>query len=234
MVATLITNGYLLIEENIEKLNRAGLDRLQISIDNVNPDAISRKSLKVLDRKLLYLAELARFEININSVVGAGVERPEDALSIAKRAHELGFSATMGVIHDGNGHLEALSPSEKAIFDQFQRLNRFKLARFNKKFQVNLAEGRPNKWRCRAGSRYLYICEDGKVHYCSQQRGYPAIALEQYGKENLAREHITEKKCAPYCTIACVHQASTFDQWTAPQHAAPRKGSELIQLRSNK
>jgi len=23
-----------------------------------------------------------------------------------------------------------------------------------------------------AGSRYLYICEDGLVHYCSQQRGF--------------------------------------------------------------
>jgi len=23
------------------------------------------------------------------------------------------------------------------------------------------------------GARYLYICEDGLVHYCSQQRGYP-------------------------------------------------------------
>ena len=40
-------------------------------------------------------------------------------------------------------------------------------------FQDNIAQGRPNQWRCRAGARYLYICEDGLVHYCSQQRGYP-------------------------------------------------------------
>ena len=40
-------------------------------------------------------------------------------------------------------------------------------------FQDNLADGKPNEWRCRAGARYLYICEDGLVHYCSQQRGYP-------------------------------------------------------------
>jgi len=51
-IATLISNGYLLTPERIRQLNRAGLDYLQISIDNVKPDEVSQKSLKVLDRKL--------------------------------------------------------------------------------------------------------------------------------------------------------------------------------------
>ena len=50
-IATLITNGYLLTPERIQGLNSAGLDYLQISIDNVLPDASSKKSLKVLDRR---------------------------------------------------------------------------------------------------------------------------------------------------------------------------------------
>ncbi|PYQ40237.1 MAG: radical SAM protein, partial [Acidobacteria bacterium] len=41
MFATLITNGYLLSVERIDALNRAGLDHLQISIDNVEPDEVS-------------------------------------------------------------------------------------------------------------------------------------------------------------------------------------------------
>ena len=51
-IATLITNGYLLSRDRIHRLNRAGLDHLQISIDNVMPDDVSKKSLKVLDQKL--------------------------------------------------------------------------------------------------------------------------------------------------------------------------------------
>ena len=47
-------------------------------------------------------------------------------------------------------------------------------------FQDNLADGKPNEWRCRAGARYLYVCENGLVHYCSQQRGYPGMPLETY------------------------------------------------------
>lgn len=38
LIATLITNGYLLTPERIKRLNRAGLDHLEISIDNVLPD----------------------------------------------------------------------------------------------------------------------------------------------------------------------------------------------------
>ena len=41
----------------IEKLNAAGLEYLQISIDNITPDEVSQKSLKVLDRYLRYLSE---------------------------------------------------------------------------------------------------------------------------------------------------------------------------------
>ena len=52
MIAGLITNGYLLVAERIQRLNRAGLEWLQISIDNVNPDEVSKKSLKELDKKL--------------------------------------------------------------------------------------------------------------------------------------------------------------------------------------
>src|SRR5881397_2093653 len=52
MMAGLITNGYFLVPKRIEALNAAGLDFLQISIDNVDPDDVSKKSLRLLDKKL--------------------------------------------------------------------------------------------------------------------------------------------------------------------------------------
>ena len=57
-------------------------------------------------------------------------------------------------------------------------------------------QGKANDWSCRAGSRYLYICENGLVHYCSQ-RGTPGIPLEQYGAADLEREFHWAKSCAP-------------------------------------
>src|SRR5206468_12362280 len=69
MMAGLITNGYYLVPKRIDALNRAGLDFLQISIDNVEPDEVSKKSLRVLDAKLQHLKAHAAFDVNINAVV---------------------------------------------------------------------------------------------------------------------------------------------------------------------
>jgi MoaA/NifB/PqqE/SkfB family radical SAM enzyme len=234
IVAGMITNGYLLVPERIERLNRAGLEWLQISIDNVNPDEVSKKSLKVLDKKLELLAEYADFHVNINSVVGGGVHNPQDALAIGKRALELGFSSTIGIIHDGQGQLQPLGDEERRVYHEMKALEKRSFTRINS-FQDNIALGQPNHWRCRAGARYLYICEDGLVHYCSQQRGYPAIPLEKYTVDDIRREYLTEKSCAPHCTVSCVHQVSVLDGWRAPQHPAPAataesRTSELVQI----
>ena len=233
-VAGMITNGYLLMPDRIERLNKAGLEWLQISIDNVNPDDVSKKSLKVLDKKLQMLAEHADFHVNINSVVGGGVCNPQDALTIGRRALELGFSSTIGIIHDGDGQLQPLGDEERRVYHEMKNLERRSFSRINS-FQDNIALGKPNQWRCRAGARYLYICEDGLVHYCSQQRGYPGIPLERYTIDDIRREYRTEKSCAPHCTVSCVHQVSIFDFWRDPQMPAPAasaesRTSELVQI----
>jgi MoaA/NifB/PqqE/SkfB family radical SAM enzyme len=217
MVVTLITNGYYLSPERIQRLNRAGLDHLQISIDNVEPDDVSKKSLRLLEPKLRWLADHAWFSVAINSVLGSGVRNPKDALAVARRARELGFMSSLGIIHDGRGQLRALSPGEMDVYEELRRLGRWGALSFNYRFQDNLARGRPNAWSCRAGARYLYVDENGLVHYCSQQRGMPGIPLESYGPADIRREYYTKKDCAPFCTVNCVQQVALLDNWRAPQ-----------------
>jgi MoaA/NifB/PqqE/SkfB family radical SAM enzyme len=231
MVAGLITNGFFLNPERIERLNQAGLEHLQISIDNVTPDEVSKKSLKSLDGRLEMLSEWAVFEVNINSVLGSGVKNSEDALTIAQRALELGFTSTVGIIHDHDGQLKPLAPRDQDIFEEIMALGKRSFSRFND-FQHNVAKGREHDWKCRAGSRYLYICEQGLVHWCSQQRGYPAVALAHYTAEMRHREFLTHKGCAPRCTVSCVQQVGMLDNWRARQTLQPAESSknELVQI----
>lgn len=228
MIAGLISNGYYFTPDRIKRLNKSGLEYLQISIDNVEPDEVSRKSLRVLDKKLRYLSEHADFHVNINSVIGGGIKNPEDALTVAQRATELGFSTTVGVIHDGDGTLKPLTGREKAIFQQVKKLGNKDHARLNW-FQDSIAEGKPYNWRCRAGARYLYICEEGLVHWCSQQRGYPGIPLEEYTMKDFDREYKTEKWCAPTCTLQCVHQVGILDNWRDPQKSPEQVAKEAAE-----
>jgi len=234
MIAGLITNGFFLNKERIERLNAAGLEHLQISIDNAVPDEVSKKSLKSLDGRLEMLSEWAEFQVNINSVLGSGVKNSEDALKIAHRALELGFTSTVGIIHDHSGQLKPLSERDQAIFEEIMTLGKRSFSRFNE-FQHNVARGREHDWKCRAGSRYLYICEDGLVHWCSQQRGYPGIPLAEYTNQMRHTQYLTHKGCAPWCTVSCVQQVGILDNWRSPQTlqplpaVAPAK-TELVQI----
>ncbi len=225
MMAGLITNGYLLSPKKIQGLNEAGLDYMQISIDNVEPDDVSKKSLRLLDKKLQWLSQHATFDVNINSVVGGGTRNPEDARTIYNRAKALGFSTSIGIIHDGSGQLKPLNPPDRKIYDEISdeitpvRYIGRNLYSGVRGFQDHLADCKPNDWRCRAGARYLYVCEDGLVHYCSQQRGWPGIPLGDYTTEHIRAAFDLPKSCAPYCTIGCVHRVSTMDYWRSPQQA---------------
>ena len=233
IITGMITNGYLLTAERIKRLNKAGLDHMQISIDNVMPDEVSKKSLKVLDKKLQLLSEHAEFHVNINSVVGGGIHNPHDALVVGRRARVLGFTSTVGIIHDGDGQLRPLDDNAREVFLKMKQMERSHYSRLNW-FQNNIAHGKPNEWKCRAGARYIYVCEDGLVHYCSQQRGYPAKPLAEYTTDDIRREYLTVKGCAPHCTVSCVHQVSYMDFWRSPQtiQSEPSKVEvrELVQI----
>ena len=156
-------------------------------------------------------------------MVGGGIKNPEDARTINRRARDLGFSTSIGIIHDGSGLLKPLGDAERAVFDDVMaRINGGRQVLKNlysgiRKFQTNLADGKPNEWQCRAGARYLYICENGLVHWCSQQRGTPGTPLSSYSIADIRREFLAPKWCAPMCTIGCVHRVSTMDYWRKPQ-----------------
>jgi len=224
ILAFQVTNGYLLTIDKIKALNRAGLDHMQISVDNVQPDEVSKKSLKVLDQKLRWLAQYAEFRVSIHSVVGACTQKPEDALTVAKRATELGLISTAGIVHDDTGQLRPLNAEQQRVIQEIEGLSkgRFSFVSHNP-WRKNLVQGLPNDWHCGGGGRHLYICENGLVNYCMAQRGYPAIPLAQYTREDIIREANAKKSCSPYCTIFCIQRVAVIDEVRAnPKKALDR------------
>ena len=223
MVAGVITNAYLLTKDRIRELNESGLQHMQISIDNAKPDEVSVKSLKVLDKKLKLLADYADFKVNINCVLGALHDRAEDALLISERAVQYGFSHSIGIIHQQDGFMKPLSEKACQVYRQIKERypNNFWSYVVNNRFQDELVKNGQVDWKCRAGARYLYICEDGLVHYCSQQRGNPGIPLEEYTNWNIQQEYSRKKLCSKFCTIGCVQRVSQLDNWRDEQTLDP-------------
>lgn len=218
MIVTMITNGFRLTRSWIDRLNAADLQGMQISIDNLKPDEVSMKSLSSVERKLGLLSQHAKFKVNVNSVLGVSGERTQEIVTVAETAAKYGLQHSVGVLHDGTGTLKPLSPAQMNAYTEVTKISPSIVHSLNYwLFQKNLMHGQTNDWKCRAGARYLYICEDGKVHWCSQQRGYPGIPLLEYTRDDIRREFHTEKSCSPSCTLSCVHQMSMFDRYRGAQ-----------------
>jgi MoaA/NifB/PqqE/SkfB family radical SAM enzyme len=223
MVCTTITNGYPVTKRWIERLNLAGLSWVQISIDNLEPNDVSQKSFSKIKHKLQLLREHARFGVNVNAVLGSCA--PEDTRTLVREVEQLGLYMTVGLMHDGNGQLDAGLAGDvlSELYGELRAHSNktiFHLA--GEGWEREMIRDGVSPWKCRAGGRYLYVDEYGKVSYCSQRRGDPGTDLLAYGKAELRTAFDAKKGCEAACTIACVRRASSLDGWRSQRGSAER------------
>jgi MoaA/NifB/PqqE/SkfB family radical SAM enzyme len=216
MVVTTISNAYPITRKWIERLNAARLSFLQISIDNLEPNDVSQKSLSKIGKKLELLKEHARFGVNVNAVLGSS---PSSATrTLVDEVERLGFYMTVGLMHGPDGQLDAgLLGDELAVLYREMRARSKKTIfhRAGEGWEDVMIAGGEAPFKCRAGSRYLYVDEHGKVSYCSQRRGEPGVSLFDYDRAAMREAFDAKKGCEDKCTIACVRRASAFDGYRA-------------------
>ena len=214
VVCTLISNGYAFTREWVRRLNDAGLSLLQLSVDNMEPNEWSQKSWSQVRKKLELLKEHARFEVNVNAVLGSS--SVEDTRRVVEGVRELGFFMTVGLMHGRDGQVEAglLGSDLATVYGELRRSSRrsiFHLA--GEGWERDMLLGTESPFKCRAGGRYLYVDEFGTVSYCSQRRDGPGIDLLDYTPDDVERGFHAPKGCEARCTLACVRRASALDEW---------------------
>jgi MoaA/NifB/PqqE/SkfB family radical SAM enzyme len=210
----LITNGTRLSAAMIADWNTAGHTDLQLSIDGVTPSATTHKVLDLLRPKLELLAQHARFRVVLTAVLGSAP--PGEAAAGVAAAKAFGFTPRVLLVHDAAGGL-ALAPDERAAhlaLAQLAQLNRGLTAGYRRAL---LERGRA-PFKCRAGARYLYVDEHGRVAWCSQTRAHFGADLATYGDADLRAQFASRKPCHATCTLGCARTASAVDGWR-PQSA---------------
>lgn len=227
MIPVMNSNAFILTEALIEALSDAGLYALQISIDNVEPNETTKKSLRLLQPKLVLLAQRARFHVRINTVLGSGSE--SQALEVARAAVALGFEAKCSLVRDSHGKVVPPSAEAKEIYEEIVGLGKRASFLLSEDFQETLMDEGECDYKCRAGARYFMICEDGLVHLCESSHQTPGTKLADYSEADIRRNFHLRKSCAKTCAVAYAHQASRLDSWR-PQEDTPteiRKASWL-------
>jgi len=221
MIVTSISNAYPVTRRRIEQMNDAGLTLLQVSVDNMEPNEISQKSWSKIKKRLLVMQEHAEFKVNVNAVLGSSP--PESTRELIDEIRSLGFYMTVGLLHDETGQIDPglIGDILPEFYEEMRQLcHKSFFHQFGEGWEQKMLRDGEAPWKCRAGARYLYVDEHGVVNYCSQRRGEPGIALLDYGRSDLVREHGRAKGCEDNCTIACVRRASSFDEWRS-QPGAP-------------
>jgi MoaA/NifB/PqqE/SkfB family radical SAM enzyme len=210
-----ITNGSFLNRELVVALNEAGLTDLQISVDGVLPNETTVKTLKPLRPKLEILAEHARFSVVMSGVIGSAP--PAEALEVIDFAKSHGFSPRILLIHDETGRVKLTTEELAAYREARRRLGRAGNEAGN--YRTKMIEEGVAPFRCRSGSRYLYVDEFGNIAWCSQTRGVYSKPLLDYTYTDLRAQFEEPKGCNPGCTVGCARTASAYDEWR-PQRVA--------------
>jgi MoaA/NifB/PqqE/SkfB family radical SAM enzyme len=221
---SMTTNGFLLDDELIARLGDAGLSNLQLSIDALSPDRerYLQKTLRSLRPKLDRLAARARFKVHVTVVLCA--ETIDVFPELMRELTAYPFRISINPVHDERGQVKVHGPAFEAVWKRHYAEGR-PFSYLEQEYGGRLLSGERPRWTCRAGSRFLYVDEDGKVELCSAQRGRLGKPITEYTERDLDAQRQGKKGCEEGCSILCAYRDSLYDN--DPIHLAKVALKEL-------
>src|SRR5205807_2576342 len=149
------------------------------------------------------------------SVIGACP--PEEAEEIVSFALKMGFSSRVLLVHDSHGQIN-LNSQEIKVFEKIVDMLPRRWPELSS-YRKRLIRDGSAPFKCRAGSRYLYVDEYGRVNWCSQTRAVWSKALMDYTPNDLREQFYSYKSCHATCTLNC--SRSDLRRW--PELSSYRK-----------
>lgn len=200
--ATIITNAFKLTPELVDGFNDAGLDCMQVSVDGIDPEPGLPKSLRSVLPKLAILAERARFQVKIQTVLTeeSWQRYAEFREMLAPFDFEFGFS----LLHDGKGKIAIRGEHFAELLRQHELFPG--MAFFRRHAAEMLVGDFSRPWKCLGGFKYLYVNPEGRAQYCSQVAG-GGVPVESLTLADLRAADV-HKPCEAGCALGCVRTVS--------------------------
>jgi MoaA/NifB/PqqE/SkfB family radical SAM enzyme len=201
-LTTIITNAFLLTQQNIRDLNAAGLDFMQVSVDTILPNALSQKSLKSVLPKLKLLADEARFKVEIQTVLcEESYACYEEFRRILK---DFPFAFGFSLQHERGGKIAVQGHK---FLELLRKYGVFEGVNFyGHHLQQMILGDFSQPWRCLGGFKFIYVNAQGYVQWCAQQRNYQYPLEKITPRELKANGH--HKPCEAGCALGCVRMVS--------------------------
>lgn len=201
-LATIITNGFLLTEDMIRKLNAAGLDFMQVSVDSLKPTPHSDKCLKSILPRLKVLAKEARFTVELQTVLND--QTLGDYEEFRRTLEGLPFAFGFSVMHGKGGRIAIKGEKFLGLLEKYGVFEGVNF--YGEHLKEMLAGDFSRPWKCLGGFKFLYVNAAGGAQWCSQARGW------NYALENLTTDVLksndVHKPCEAGCALGCVRMVS--------------------------
>lgn len=205
------TNGFLLTRELLADLEKAGLDKLQISVDRMTPIASTRKSMKSVLHKLDWFKG-SRIRLQVSGVLFK--ETLNEMGQVIDTCLDRGIPVHARVVHDDlvNGRALRNSNSSEPLLRFIEQ--QAKLKRNGQKihtswnlfaYEKKMLRQEPIDWTCVAGYKYFFVSSRGKFWLCSQVRTDRNIL--DITREDLL-SYNQKKSCQVGCGVYCTAEAS--------------------------
>lgn len=207
---SVVTNGFLLRNGVIDALNKAGLNNLTVSIDTLHADPTRyiQKSLRSLRTRLERLQKLARFDVHVTAVLCESSK--DDFKQLIQEIEQFGFGMSVNLIHNSKGYVTIEGQPYLDLYEHFYRDGK-PFTYLDYEYGKRLLQGDRPDWKCRAGARYLYVDEFGKVQLCASQLGRLGTPIEEYTAADLREHSKTSKGCEEGCSVGCAYRCSLVD-----------------------
>src|SRR2546427_3137006 len=207
---SVVTNGFLLRNGVIEALNDAGLNNLTVSVDTLHADPTRyiQKSMRSLRTRLERLRRLARFDVHVTAVLCESSK--DDFKELMEEIRAFGFRMSVNLIHNAKGYVTISGQPYLDLYEDFYRDGR-PFTYLDYEYGKKLLEGERPGWKCRAGARYLYVDEFGKVQLCASQLGRLGKPIVEYTAADLKEHSRIEKGCEEGCSVGCAVRCSLVD-----------------------
>ena len=207
---SVVTNGFLLRNGVIEALNKAGLNNLTVSVDTLHadPSRYIQKSFRSLKTRLERLQRLAKFDVHVTAVLCESSK--DDFKQLMHEIETFGFRMSVNLIHNSKGYVTIAGQPYLELYEGFYGEGK-PFTYLDYEYGKKLLQGERPDWKCRAGARYLYVDEFGKVQLCASQLGRLDKPLEDYTARDLKEQSRTYKNCEEGCSVGCAYRCSLVD-----------------------
>lgn len=200
----LTTNGFLLTREKAEKLINLGIKRLQLSIDCVEPNSITKKSVSLLKYQLNLLTDM-KIWVHVNSVIVR--ETIDEAYDLAKVLFKTGIPVAFSPAHD-RGRLIADSSNRSIVtFLNWLTIQKksglpVNMPQFLINYYIDTLMGKNVQWVCEGGCKSFYVDTNGYFKKCSHKES--DMPLLNVTNTMLKQNHHLVKGCEKNCGVSCM------------------------------